>query len=33
MRTVAFPKYKTMRNLGLDSSTALVRYAVHNEMR
>lgn len=32
VRTVAFHKYKTMRNLGLDSSAALVRYAIHNEM-
>ena len=32
VRTVAFHKYRTMRNLGLDSSAALVRYAVHNEM-
>ena len=32
VRTVAFHKYKTMRNLGLDSSAALVRYAVHSEM-
>jgi DNA-binding NarL/FixJ family response regulator len=31
-RTVAFHKYKTMRDLGLDSSAALVRYAVHNHM-
>jgi len=31
-RTVAFHKYKTMRALGLDSSAALVRYAVRNHM-
>jgi DNA-binding NarL/FixJ family response regulator len=31
-RTVAFHKYKTMRALGLDSSAALVRYAVKNDM-
>jgi DNA-binding NarL/FixJ family response regulator len=31
-RTVAFHKYKTMRALGLDSSAALVRYAVKNHM-
>jgi DNA-binding NarL/FixJ family response regulator len=31
-RTVAFHKYKTMRNLGLDSSAALVCYAVRNRM-
>ena len=32
VRTVAFHKYKTMRSLGLDSSAALVRYAVKNHM-
>ena len=32
VRTVAFHKYKTMRNLGLDSSAALVHYAVRNDM-
>jgi DNA-binding NarL/FixJ family response regulator len=32
VRTVAFHKYKTMRNLGLDSTAALVRYAVRNHM-
>lgn len=32
VRTVAFHKYKTMRDLGLDSSAALVRYAVVNQM-
>jgi DNA-binding NarL/FixJ family response regulator len=32
VRTVAFHKYKTMRDLGLDSTAALVRYAVHNHM-
>lgn len=31
-RTVAFHKYKTMRALGLDSSAALVQYAVRNRM-
>jgi DNA-binding NarL/FixJ family response regulator len=31
-RTVAFHKYKTMRDLGLDSSAALVCYAVRNRM-
>jgi DNA-binding NarL/FixJ family response regulator len=32
VRTVAFHKYKTMRHLGLDSTAALVRYAVRNDM-
>lgn len=32
VRTVAFHKYKTMRSLGLDSSAALVHYAVRNDM-
>jgi DNA-binding NarL/FixJ family response regulator len=32
IRTVAFHKYKTMRDLGLDSTAALVRYAVRNDM-
>jgi DNA-binding NarL/FixJ family response regulator len=32
VRTVAFHKYRTMRSLGLDSSAALVRYAVYNHM-
>lgn len=32
VRTVAFHKYKTMRSLGLDSTAALVRYAVRNSM-
>lgn len=32
VRTVAFHKYKTMRALGLDSSAALVQYAVRNRM-
>ena len=31
-RTVAFHKYRTMRALGLDSSAALVQYAVRNHM-
>lgn len=31
-RTVAFHKYKAMRDLGLDSTAALVRYAVRNHM-
>jgi DNA-binding NarL/FixJ family response regulator len=31
-RTVAFHKYKTMRELGLDSTAALVRYAVRNQL-
>jgi DNA-binding NarL/FixJ family response regulator len=32
VRTVAFHKYKTMRCLGLDSSAALVHYAVRNDL-
>jgi DNA-binding NarL/FixJ family response regulator len=32
VRTVAFHKYKTMRELSLDSTAALVRYAVRNHL-